>query len=661
MQKLPILRLARRITCALLIGLLTLPIYPLYAAPPLPSSFYGTVNLPPGAVISAWIAGVQYAQTTSFNYNGSTVYTLDAPGDDPETPSVVEGGKAGDTITFKVNGQATGQTASWQSGSNVALNLVLDQPTPSLVSVAPTAGSLGNTIDVTLVGRNTHFAAGSTTVNFGAGITINTTTVVSTTQLLVNLTLADAATPGTRDVTVTTGAEIVTKSAAFLVRSGPSVNVHALPNAVGAAGGQVSLPINLADDVTSLNILAYQFDLNFNPGVLQAIGVDKTNTLSAHWTVTETHHLPGQMTIVGYNANPLVGSGVLLNLRFGVTTTVGAQTDLNFDHFRLNEGNPSVTLYNGHFATQAVSISGVITYGLNGQPVPGVALQVQGALPYSTTTDNQGKYQIGLGALGAYTVSVAGKVGDPGNAISALDAARILQCLLNVRPSTDCPLAAADTTNDGQVSALDAAYIARYLLQLTSPASVVGRWNFTPPGRSYPAVNADLPNQNYQAYISGDLTGNWQKSAMQVETATQPDVPAAVHVGLAPLVKQGESAVATLQLTNLTQAAVFGYQLTLTYDPSAWQFVDVAQTDSVSAAWSVVYNAEQPGVLRVVAYGAAALSDNGALLHINLKQLGEPDPAKPVALTAVQFNEGQPAVQIANVSNMLYLPMVTRH
>ncbi len=115
--------------------------------PRLPSAFYGTVtqngqNVPNGTLVSAWINGVQYAETTTFLTTiGSqqvSVYTITVPGDDPSTPGVVEGGNEGDTVYFQVNGHLTDQTGTWHEGTDVELNLTLtiNYP-PSVVSVSP--------------------------------------------------------------------------------------------------------------------------------------------------------------------------------------------------------------------------------------------------------------------------------------------------------------------------------------------------------------------------------------------------------------------------------------------------------------------------------------------------------------------------------------------
>jgi len=99
------------------------------APPPLPSSFYGTVkfngeNVAVGATVTAWINGVWYADSLTELYQANTVFSLDVPGDQTDTPAI-EGGKAGDTVVFKVNGVNAVETATWQSGVNAQRNLTL--------------------------------------------------------------------------------------------------------------------------------------------------------------------------------------------------------------------------------------------------------------------------------------------------------------------------------------------------------------------------------------------------------------------------------------------------------------------------------------------------------------------------------------------------------
>ena len=98
-----------------------------YAVPPLPSSFYGTVkfngiNLPEGTVVEALINGQVISQSQTMMYEGDSVYSIDVSGDDTST-TVVEGGKEGDVIQFRVGGLIAAETGLWESGTNVELNL----------------------------------------------------------------------------------------------------------------------------------------------------------------------------------------------------------------------------------------------------------------------------------------------------------------------------------------------------------------------------------------------------------------------------------------------------------------------------------------------------------------------------------------------------------
>lgn len=116
------------------------------AAPPRPSSFYGTVkvngvNPPTWVSVEAWIDGVRYASAPVQIAGVDTVYALDVPGDVPELPGSKQGGTTGEAIQFRVGGLICSQGASWQEGTHTNLNLtatgVLPTATPT-DTVVPT-------------------------------------------------------------------------------------------------------------------------------------------------------------------------------------------------------------------------------------------------------------------------------------------------------------------------------------------------------------------------------------------------------------------------------------------------------------------------------------------------------------------------------------------
>src|SRR5206468_9145430 len=67
-------------------------------------------------------------------------------------------------------------------------------------AIAPTQGSVGSSVPVTITGTN--FQTGAT-LSVGAGITVSSVSLPSATQLTATLAIAAGATVGTRNVTVT--------------------------------------------------------------------------------------------------------------------------------------------------------------------------------------------------------------------------------------------------------------------------------------------------------------------------------------------------------------------------------------------------------------------------------------------------------------------------
>ena len=71
---------------------------------------------------------------------------------------------------------------------------------PNVTSCSPNNADQGDTLNVTVSGSD--FVA-TPTADFGSGITINSVTYVTSSSLTVNITVSVAATPGSRNVTIT--------------------------------------------------------------------------------------------------------------------------------------------------------------------------------------------------------------------------------------------------------------------------------------------------------------------------------------------------------------------------------------------------------------------------------------------------------------------------
>lgn len=147
---------------------------------------------------------------TSTNAASSTALTVQIVID----PAAATGAR---TLTVTTGAQAVSANFAVTAGNG---------STMSITSVTPGVGATGSSLPVTIVGSGTSFNSAKSVVSFGAGISPGPLNVNSTTQLSTTLTVAPDAAPGTRNVTVTTGAEVAILTAGFAV-VGPSITIQA--------------------------------------------------------------------------------------------------------------------------------------------------------------------------------------------------------------------------------------------------------------------------------------------------------------------------------------------------------------------------------------------------------------------------------------------------
>ena len=97
----------------------------------------------------------------------------------------------------------------------------------AITSISPSQGSQGQTINVTIAG--TYFT-GATSVSFGSGITVNSFTVNSDTQMTASIAISSSATLGVRDVSVATPGGTATKTSGFTVNQVSPTITSVSPN-----------------------------------------------------------------------------------------------------------------------------------------------------------------------------------------------------------------------------------------------------------------------------------------------------------------------------------------------------------------------------------------------------------------------------------------------
>lgn len=190
---------------------------------------------------------------------------------------------------------------------------------PQIVSISPTASQPDTTIVLTILGENTNFEDGVTVVDFtGSDITVNSTTVVSPTELTVNITIGSGATLGFRDVTATTGDEVAVALNGFEVgNAAPVADAGPDQMLTGGASTAVTLDGTGSSDLDGTvvgynwtgtpdpdNVASPVVNLPVGEHIFTLIVTDDGGAMSSPDTVTITIE-----ETTGCGAGPFEGSG----------------------------------------------------------------------------------------------------------------------------------------------------------------------------------------------------------------------------------------------------------------------------------------------------------------------------------------------------------------
>lgn len=427
-----------------------------------------------------------------------------------------------------------------------------------------------------------------------------------------------------------------------------------LPDLSGATGSVITVPITV-EDLTGWGVVSYECQVSFDPAVVQPASpsYDTSGTLSGNALITPNPGNPGHLIINGFQTGAMSGAGTLLKLKFNVVGTSGQSgltfedyTDLNgqFHHgFIFNEGLPSAITTPGSITVDAGAVSGRINYGNavgspNPRPVPSVNVCVQASPPTCTQTATDGSYGLsGLGS-GPYTMT-ASKTGGV-NGISAFDAALIAQHVAGTLSLSDMQKVAADVSGNGSVSSFDAAYIGSYVAG-SSPNGSTGTWKFLQPGNPYQSViNTTV---DFSGLLMGDVSGNWSNTGSRPTQASDPEKTVTVR---APFVTCDQNDILIpISIEGLANKGIISYEFDLEYDPAVIlpqrDPIDLVGTQGIG--FKLVANTDEPGILKVAAYGSMPIADVDELsLTLRFTAVGTPGAGSPLKWARLMFNEGEP-------------------
>jgi uncharacterized protein (TIGR03437 family) len=524
------------------------------------------------------------------------------------------------TRTIRVTMTATRVAGDDNEGYFDNLSLVLTQSgtttCPTVTNLSPSSGAVGST--VTISGTN---FTGVTAVRFANNVNAQFT-ANSATQ--ITATVPSGAVTGVITLSKT-GCTDVQTVPFTVTTAGPCLDVVIASNLTAGTGTTLTVPITVSD-TTGKAAIAYDATLTYDPAVLrlQNPPTDKTGTLSSNFTITTNIPAAGQLRISGFGSTALTGAGVLLNVKFDVLGAANACSNLSFTSFRFNEGTPCSTTTNGRACvTGGGIISGAVSYCITPKPVPGAALNVTGSSTTSATTNSSGNYTLPNLNSGNYTLTPA-KTGDV-NGLASFDAALVAQHVVGIITLNSCQQLAGDTSNNGELSSFDAALIAQYVVGINNAASIAGTWKFVPPTRTYTNLSSNQTNQNFDAVLVGDVSGNWAAGATAFDELARASSPAQ-QISLAlPNVSATTGTSVTIPITvgDLTGKGVIAYDFDLVFDQTVLQAQPTAYdaANTLSSALTITAN-PQPGRLRVSAFGTQSLAGAGILLNLKFNVLG---------------------------------------
>jgi len=285
------------------------------------------------------------------------------------------------------------------------------------------------------------------------------------------------------------------------------------------------------------------------------------------------------------------------------------------------------------------TVAGQIVYYSNGLPVGNATVQLTANSGNVMQTQTNTGGQFGFAGVGSGNWRLMPqKSGDFGNAIGVLDAVYAIQASLGLRTLTTTQQLACAVAGNGSVAVLDAVLILQHSLGLlpTFPAAQAcgSDWAFIPqpatvpnqalmqptlasgtcqPGAiTYQPLVGSATNQNFNAVLFGDCSGQWQPSGI---TTAARAATTSHEVRLGPPARR--RGLVSIPLAVRSTSPFEALDVTLTYDPTRLTLVEVAGTAAAGQAL-LETNSSVPGTLRLALASGTPLQ-NGSLLRLHFQ------------------------------------------
>jgi uncharacterized delta-60 repeat protein len=195
-------------------------------------------------------------------------------------------------------------------------------------------------------------------------------------------------------------------------KRGMTVN---LPRLVSPTNAEITIPVTIRGVVVNKGIISYEFDLRYDPSVIQpqADPVGLAGTASRGFSFASNAEEAGLLRVAVFGTMPLDGDGLLLNLKFTAVGAPGTVSPLTWERLMLNEGDPQAIAAAGQVrlsaaAADSAEMSGRLLNSM-GQGIPNanVTLTDTAGKSRSIISNGFGYYRLGgLKVAQTYTIKV---------------------------------------------------------------------------------------------------------------------------------------------------------------------------------------------------------------------------------------------------------------
>jgi hypothetical protein len=505
----------------------------------------------------------------------------------------------------------------------------------TISSVSPTSASPGSKLDVTIAG--TGFLSGIT-ISFGAGITTNSVTYISSRRIRVNITISPTAVQGARDVTVANpGGVSATLSGGFTVTGSATLDVQDLNGSstiYASVGDTIDLRLYLNTTENINGIAAY---LTYDMSVLQIVmrrgssprttaPFEQGSFLGGTVLDNDRHGDPGngisggQLDYVEVNtSSSTTGSGTVATFQLNVIGTPSTgYTTIAFDFDRLNGRVTALSVAGDGTLTPATTDA---TIYITSSPLPGPTT-LSGKVELQSRTDHSAQLTIEIRSSGSttplqtrtvttafdgsYTLNLTVPAGTYD--IAAKMDGFLRQTLRNVAiPATEVNLLllAGDVNGDNTVDLVDFGLLA------ASFGSVEGDSSYNP-----------------SCDFSGDGVVDLSDFAYLSSNFLHSGDPAPGLVGGRLKLSSRDKVGGIIEITLEGEvSSLYAYALQVEFEPNELEMEGVELGDLLSDE-RVLYHlkVERPGLVTVLVSlvgESLGISGEGDLLRLRFRVLGE--------------------------------------